>query len=217
MGESAADDGERIAPVIYLFDRSPESAGISRAVPSPDFDVEDDGWPRDDACLRLEARDEALTALGRKGLSQRETERLLVRDLVPADVAASVVAELMREGYIDDSALAQELVGRLQERKGLGRSAIAAELTRRLLSPAAISYALELVDSGDELARAREVAAKRVAQFSGLDRETTVRRLSAYLQRRGYSGSAVRAAVESVVPLAGTASAAASTGTVRSR
>ena len=55
-------------------------------------------------------------------------------------------------------ALAQNLVGTLQERKGLGRSGIAAELTRRLLSPAAIEYALELIDTGDELARARDIA-----------------------------------------------------------
>ena len=95
---------------------------------------------------------------------------------------------------------AQNLVGTLQERKGLGRSAIAAELARRLLSPAAIEYALELVDSSDELSRARELARKRAGQLRHLDHDTAVRRLSGYLARRGYGGSTVRAAVEQALP-----------------
>jgi regulatory protein len=65
-----------------------------------------------------------------------------------------------------------------------------------MLSPAAIEYALELVDTGDELSRARELAVKRAGQLTSYDRETAQRRLSGYLMRRGYSGSTVRAAVE---------------------
>jgi regulatory protein len=65
-----------------------------------------------------------------------------------------------------------------------------------MLSPAAIEYALELVDTSDELARARELAVKRAGQLASYDRETAQRRLSGYLARRGYSGSTVRAAVE---------------------
>ena len=91
----------------------------------------------------------------------------------------------------------------LQERKGLGRGAIAAELAKRVVAPAAIAYALDLVDDGDELARARELAEKRQRSFGGLDRVTAQRRLSAYLMRRGFSGSAVRAAVDSVQPASG--------------
>ena len=62
---------------------------------------------------------------------------------------------------------------------------------------------LDLVDDGDELARARELAEKRQRSFGGLDRVTAQRRLSAYLMRRGFSGSAVRAAVDSVQPASG--------------
>ena len=103
-------------------------------------------------------------------------------------------------GFIDDVALAQNLVGTLQERKGLGRSGIAAELTRRLLAPAAIEYALELIDSGDEVSRARELAVKWVRQHGDVDRETATRRLSGYLARRGYGGSTVRAAIDQALP-----------------
>jgi len=156
---------------------------------------------------RAEARASAkaerisMNALTRRGMSQREVERSLrARDL-DDDTVTAELERLAGVGLIDDMALAQNLVGILQERKGLGRSAIAAELTRRLLAPAAIEYALELVDTGDELGRARELAVKRATQLRSYDHETAVRRLSGFLMRRGYSGSAVRAAVEHALPV----------------
>lgn len=154
----------------------------------------------------------SLAALTRRGLSQRELERTLRQRELDEDTIALEVSRLKSVGLIDDAALAQQLVGQLQERKGLGRSAIAAELTRRMLSPAAIEYGLDLIDSGDELARAREVAGRRARQLGGLDRDTAVRRLTGYLLRRGYSGSTLRAAVDSALPTTGTTS-----GSVRFR
>jgi regulatory protein len=142
----------------------------------------------------------SITALARRGLSRRELERHLRDRGFDDDEIDAEVARLERDGYVDDIALAQNLVGILQERKGLGRSAIAAELTRRNLAPAAIEYALELIDTGDELSRARELALKRVGQLRHVDRETAVRRLSAYLARRGYGGSTIRAAVDQALP-----------------
>lgn len=191
MAAERFDDG-RLAPVTYLpgvrparqLDCSGEDLAVDPAAmpPSPSS--------------RSAARHVSVTALSRRGLSLRELQRHLEsRGFTPDEVAAELV-ELERDGYVDDVALAQHLVGILQERKGLGRSAIAAELTRRLLSPAAIEYALDLIDSGDELSRAREIARKRARQLRDLDHVTASRRLGAYLARRGYGGSTVRAAVE---------------------
>jgi regulatory protein len=146
------------------------------------------------------ARHVSITALARRGLSRRELERHLRDRGFDDDEIAAEVSRLERDGYVDDIALAQNLVGTLQERKGLGRSAIAAELTRRLLAPAAIEYALDLIDTGDELSRAREIAIKRAGQLRHLDRDTAVRRLSAFLARRGYGGSTIRAAVDQALP-----------------
>jgi len=150
----------------------------------------------------------SMNALTRRGMSKREVERSLAARELDDETIASELERLEGVGLIDDMALAQNLVGILQERKGLGRSAIAAELTRRLLAPAAIEYALELVESGDELGRARELALKRASQLRSYDRETAVRRLSAFLMRRGYSGSTVRAAVEHALPATSNAGSA---------
>ena len=76
---------------------------------------------------------------------------------------------------------------------------IAAGDSSRRVSSAAIEYALELIDTADELSRARELAVKRAGQLSSYDRETAQRRLSAYLARRGYNGSTVRAAVDAAL------------------
>jgi regulatory protein len=148
----------------------------------------------------------SLRALTRRGLSQRELERILRDRGIDDETIEVEVERLTRVGLIDDVALAQTLVAALQERKGLGRTAIAAELTRRLLAPTAIEYALELVDTGDELARAKELARKRASQLGSLDRDAAIRRLTSYLARRGYSGSTIRAAVDQAVPARPTSS-----------
>ena len=85
-----------------------------------------------------------MNALTRRGMSKREVERSLRARELDDETVAAELDRLEGVGLIDDMALAQNLVGILQERKGLGRSAIAAELTRRLLAPAAIEYALDL-------------------------------------------------------------------------
>ncbi|MFT4028386.1 MAG: regulatory protein RecX [Protaetiibacter sp.] len=215
----------RLAPVSYLFGPRPSASPVrNSAVDEPSWSDELDGddepgwndeWGSDidDVCARLsDAQRDALSdtrrtaetislkALGRRGLSRRELERALRDGGIDDEGIARECDRLTRVGLIDDTALAQALVATLQERKGLGRTAIAAELTRRLLAPAAIEYALELVDAGDELARARELARTRARQLNGVDRDTAVRRLSGYLARRGYSGSTARAAIEHALP-----------------
>jgi len=217
------ETGDRLAPVSYLFGprssvSSAPAGARGRAQTFDDADLDEpyepewnDAWGSDvdDACARLsdEERDLALDAekvsmkaLTRRDLSRRELERILRDAGIDDDGIERECDRLARVGLIDDAALAQKLVATLQERKGLGRTALAAELARRMLAPAAIEYALELVDTGDELARARELARKRASQLGGVDRDAAVRRLSAYLARRGYSGSTVRAAVDDALP-----------------
>jgi regulatory protein len=219
----------RIAPVIYLPGVVPPIAPASEPSVSSTSSVGSDpepGWNNtwsadsdpaggdddddldagSDLLAAPDAERVSLRALTRRGLSQRELERTL-RDRGIDDPTIDVEIErLTRVGLVDDVALAQTLVATLQERKGLGRQAIAAELTRRLLAPSAIEYALELVDTGDELARAKELARKRAAQLGSVDRDAAIRRLSAYLARRGYSGSTIRAAVDQALPARPTSS-----------
>ncbi len=202
---------EWLAPVSYLPGVKRSSTGsesLQVDVPEPQPAPEtrpaasgpSEGEKQADR-LRERAHNVSLNSLTKRGMSKREVERTLRAKELDDDIIAAEIERLEGAGLVDDLALAQNLVGTLQERKGLGRSGIAAELTRRLLSPAAIEYALELIDTADELARARELAVARARQLTSYDRETAVRRLSAFLARRGYGGSTVRAAVDHALPV----------------
>jgi len=148
-------------------------------------------------------RKASINALARKGMSSAEMVTLLENREIEPDEAAAEVQRLEAAGLLDDRVLAEDLVRSLRDRKGLGKSAITAELRRRRVDQAAIDEALESVDVDDELERATEVAVKRAGQLSSYDRTTAERRLSAFLQRRGYSGSVVGAAVNAALGPAG--------------
>ena len=140
-------------------------------------------------------RQASINALARKGMSSAEMTDLLEAREVDPDEVVLEVARLEAAGLLDDRVLAEHLVRTLQERKGLGRSAINAELRRRKVDQAAIDEALDTVDVDDELERCLEVAVKRASQLRSYDRATAERRLSAFLMRRGYAGSVISAAV----------------------
>jgi len=138
----------------------------------------------------------SLAALGRRQLSRRELERLLAKQGYEESAVADELDRLESVGLVDDTALAQHLVARAEDRKGLGGSAIKAELARRLIAPSAIDYAVDLIDTAAELDRARGLAASRARQYASLESAVAERRLSAFLMRRGFALSTVRAVVQ---------------------
>jgi len=176
-------------------DSAPAQGGV-RFVEQPDE-------PEEAAPKPPPVRRASINALARKGMSSAEMTTLLENREIEPDEVAAEVARLEDAGLLDDRVLADDLVRSLRDRKGLGKSAITAELRRRRVDQAAIDEALESVDVDDELERATEVAIKRAGQLSSYDRTTAERRLSAFLQRRGYSGSVVGAAVSAALGPAG--------------
>lgn len=192
-------DEERIATVTYLFGIAPEpeipepAASTTIAQPVIEPDEISAGSITESKSSRPE--NVSMHALTRKGMSVAEMTTLLERREIDPDDVAAEVERLESVGLLDDSALAENLVRTLQQRKGLGRSAVSAELRRRKVDPLAIEEALGSIDTDDELTRAIEVATKRAGQLSSYDAATAKRRLGAYMQRRGYSGSVLSAAM----------------------
>lgn len=199
---TAADGG--LAPVHYLpWVPGSSSAAADQPTDGGQSGIDPELPSTDSAGLSPERIERiSMAALARRDHSRRELERLLRSRGADEGDILSELERLEGVGLVDDAALAQRLVVSLQERKGLGRAAIAAELARRILAPSAIAYALELIDDSDEAARAMDVAQARARKLGSLDRTTAERRLSSYLARRGYSGSATRAAVEAALPRA---------------
>ena len=129
-------------------------------------------------------------------MSAEEMANYLVGREFESDEVELECERLLGVGLLDDLALAETLVRTLRERKGLGLSALTAELRRRRIDSCAIEEALAELDSGDdELDRATALAERRAPQLRSLDQTTAKRRLSAFLMRKGYSGSVVAAAV----------------------
>jgi regulatory protein len=163
----------------------------------------DEPAPESDDELAARAENISMSALIRKGMSVWEmADRLRSRDLDETTVQ-NEVARLERVGLLNDVELAENLVRTLQDRKGLGRSGITAELRRRHVDPDAIEEALDALDGDDEIARASEIAIKRAPQLRSLDNVTAKRRLSAFLMRKGYSGSVISAAVAAALEPSG--------------
>ncbi|WP_286277463.1 regulatory protein RecX [Naasia aerilata] len=140
-----------------------------------------------------------MAALTRRGMSVAELrDRLAERGIEPDEVE-SEIARLQDARYLDDASLAVSVVRAESERKGKGRSAVAAELRRRRVDDAAIEAALESLDDEGELERAVAVAEQRARQLRSYDAETARRRLYGFLQRRGFSGSVVSRAVDTAL------------------
>ncbi|WP_394770070.1 regulatory protein RecX [Lacisediminihabitans sp.] len=138
----------------------------------------------------------SMHALTRRGMSRWELEKTLLSREIDEQTVATELDRLEGVGLLDDAALAETLVRTRNERKGLGRGALTAELRRRHIDQEHIDAALEQVDDNDEQSRATELAVKRASQLSSYDLETAKRRLTAFLMRKGYSSSVVRAATD---------------------
>jgi len=137
----------------------------------------------------------SMYALARRGMSSREMRDYLIGREFEQAVVDEEVARLEGVGLLDDESLAETLVRTLRDRKGLGRSAVTAELRRRHVDVDAIEEAMGGLDD-DELSRATELAVKRAPQLRSLDAVTAKRRLGAFLMRKGYSGAVISTAVQ---------------------
>ena len=198
---------EHLAPVTYLFGATAPALDSETPVeklseppapapaPAPAAVPDLARAPRTSDGSFERVNNVAMHALARRGMSSAEMTSLLESREIDPDSIVDEIDRLEGVGLLDDKALAETLVRTLHERKGLGRSAINAELRRRKIDADTISEALESVDVDDELARAIELAQKRASQLRSYDHETAKRRLSGYLMRRGYSGSVVSAAI----------------------
>jgi regulatory protein len=164
--------------------------------PDEDAVADDDDTVEPVAAQQQRAEKISMQALTRRGQSRWEIEKALLGRDIDSGIVEAELDRLERVGLIDDAALAETLVRTRHERKGLGRSALTAELRRRHVDQQHIDAALEQIDDDDEQSRATELAVRRAPQMRSLDGETAKRRLTGFLMRKGYSGSVVRTAVD---------------------
>ncbi|MDP3209339.1 MAG: regulatory protein RecX [Rhodoglobus sp.] len=206
----SSSGAEQLAPVTWLFGGQPPSADQQSAPEEPVSAPVEPLQAKAERPSRA-ARggfdpisNASMSALARRGMSADEMANYLRGREFDVEEVELECERLLNVGLLDDLALAETLVRTLRERKGLGRSALTAELRRRRIDSGVVEEALAQLDSGnDELQRATALAERRAPQLRSLDQTTAKRRLSAFLMRKGYSGSVVSAAVASALAPSG--------------
>lgn len=190
---------ETPAPVVSLPDDRFHAAKLDN-VPLEEPPVEEvSTMTEDPSRLERRAHNVSLHALATRGQSLLEIEGRMRSREIPEDVIAAEIERLEGSGLVDDDALAAELVDKYSQRGGLGRRAVADKLRQRKLSPETIERALAVLSADDELEQLREVAESRARSLTKLPADVAKRRLVAYLNRRGYSGSSVYEVAQEVL------------------
>jgi regulatory protein len=163
-----------------------------------DDEPDETGPERDERIDRL-----VVSRLRRSALSVAEVRAVLAEHGLDDVEIEEWIERYERLGYLDDARLAEQLVHVNGTRRGRGSGAILQELTRRGVDGAAARAAVDELDPDMERRNAYAVAERRARQLAGLDRQTAERRLSAFLQRRGYPGDLVREVVTAALSAAG--------------
>lgn len=163
----------------------------ARSAPTPGS-AADDGPDADPSEV---ARTIVLNSLTAAPKTRAQLAEVLAKRGVATDVATACLDRFEELRLIDDAEYARMWVRSRHEYKGLSRRALAMELQRRGVDRALIDEALEIVDDESELAAAVDVAMRKARSTAGLPYQTRYRRVLSAVQRKGYSGSVVSAAV----------------------
>lgn len=144
-----------------------------------------------------EAVKQALQFILRSTRDRPQTEaeiraKLAGRD-TDAEATEAAVGEARRLGALDDPAFARAWVQDRGVRRGFGHPRLREELERRGVPAAVVDEALAALDGRDDLAVATELAKRRAQQLpASLTPEAAARRLTGYLERRGYAAALAR-------------------------
>lgn len=142
----------------------------------------------------------ALRSLARRAHARLELRIGLLRRQHPLFAVETALERLAGRGLVDDRRFAEQYAASRAAR-GCGPARILRDLRGRGVECRVAEDAVRsaLADEAIDPERAvRAVARKRARQLAGLPGPVQRRRLSAFLLRRGYGGSEVRALVEEV-------------------
>jgi len=147
---------------------------------------------RADALCRARALTMRIVAL--RPRSCREVEEYLKRKGVEEDVASQVIDGLKLQGLLDDHAFASYWIENRRAFRPRGEIGLRAELRRKGVASEVIDDAL--AGGVDEEGLAYEAVRGRFRSWQPMEEHELQRRVLGFLQRRGFSYSASRAAAK---------------------
>jgi regulatory protein len=142
------------------------------------------------------ARESALNLLSYRPRSEREVRRRLQRKGFSEQAIESAVQRLLRAKLLDDEAFARYWISNREQFRPRGQFALRQELWRKGVPSRIIDRLLEDVD---EAGNAYRAATKRLSRWQRMDPGERRRKLTGYLQRRGFSYDVIREVWERLV------------------
>ncbi len=202
MTEDTRGERDALAPVIPLFGARPVAPEPDAPAPEwhPTWLSSDGGEPPaeeseppGDADALERAERMLLRKLRTRSLSLREARAALSGEELEPAASEALLERFVALGYLDDRALAEQLVDKALSRKAQGRQAVAQVLTQRGI-PREVADEVLAELPGDEAERALAFARSKAPALADLDRDTALRRLAGQLARRGFGAVALSAA-----------------------
>jgi regulatory protein len=151
------------------------------------------------ASTRYEATTRAIRMLQRRPRSRRDVVQALRRKGVNEHLVQAIVADLQRDGLVDDAQFARLWVRDRLTLRPSGRRRLRHELLAHGVNAAIADEILTNslpADRESEVALAQ--ARRRAVRLAGLPQDVALRRLAAWLQRRGFSGDIVARVMRTV-------------------
>ena len=129
------------------------------------------------------AYESAMRFLAYRPRSRSEVVQRLRKKDFPEPAIEAALERLARVGLLDDRAFAEYWISNRGQFKPRGRYALRHELRQKGVASGIIDGLLEALDETENAYRA---AIQRLSTWERLDSEAAQRKLSAYLQRRGF-------------------------------
>jgi regulatory protein len=141
----------------------------------------------------LQAVDRAANFLSYRPRTVQELRRNLAdKEIAPAVIDAAI-ERLTVLGYVDDAAFARFWVENRSQFKPLSKKALRFELRQKGVADSIIQ---DVLDESDEGQQAYQAASGQLRKLRGLNRRDFRLKMSAFLQRRGFSSNTTREVVD---------------------
>lgn len=148
--------------------------------------------------FRSEARNFALKLLGYRSRSRKELSEQLGRKGFSSSQINSTIKFLEQAGLVNDETVARELCRYAVEKKHFGKRGIEQFLYSRGIEKDLINEQMSTLQQDIDHETAARLVKKRLQSLDHLPCHVIRRRLCGMLQRRGFLGDVIRAAMKSV-------------------
>jgi len=146
------------------------------------------------------ARDAAFRLLAVRARSARELQQRLRRKGFPPELVDQVISDLQAKGYQSDEDFARQYAREKWRGSGWGPARVRKELRAKGIASELIEQVVEALYEDQDLTTAiLPLARRRWEGMQDLPQETRKRRLTGFLQRRGYDWGTIRQVMERVV------------------